>query len=291
MAEVADATRPNEIGDVDLDLVERTAVELANLAGAEIVSALGGMLAVRYKGAAAEEKMKWRDPVSEVDQRVEQLIRARLAERFPDHDIIGEEMDERPGRDHDFVWAVDPIDGTANFVSGYPLFAASIGVLFRGRPVAGAVWCATGHRLRAGVYHACDNGPLSFDGSPVVARVNPAVRRGLAGLPSALAGSTTPWDVRVSGSAAIECAFVACGLLRAARFARPNIWDVAGGIALVRAAGGEVLMNTAEQWAPMERFEAPVGPTGEAPDLRNWSGALAIGQADEVKRITGIVAR
>lgn len=284
----AAAAPPSEAGEVDLDLAESTAVELANLAGAEIVSALGSMLAVRYKGSVAEQRMKWRDPVSEVDQRVEKLIRARLAERFPDHDIIGEEMDDRPARDCDFVWAVDPIDGTANFVSGYPLFAASIGVLHRGRPIVGAVWCATGHRLRPGVYHANANGPLSFDGSPVVARVNPAVRRGLAGLPSDLATSLAPWETRVSGSAAIECAFVACGLLRAARFARPNIWDVAAGVALVRAAGGEVLMRNGDQWSPLERFEAPAPLAGDAPDLRRWSGALALGPADEVKRIVNV---
>src|SRR5687768_14526607 len=117
----------------DLGEIEETAVELARLAGAEIVTALGRTLAVRYKGDT-EDEPTFKDPVSEIDHRVEVLIRARLAERFAGHDILGEESEERPGRDHDFVWAVDPVDGTTNFVNGFPLFAACVGVLYRGRP-------------------------------------------------------------------------------------------------------------------------------------------------------------
>jgi hypothetical protein len=95
----------------ELEEIERIAVELATLAGAEIQAALGSMIAVRYKGESPEKTL-WRDPVSEIDQRVETLIRGRVAERFPGHDVIGEEMVERPGRAHDCVWIVDPIDGT-----------------------------------------------------------------------------------------------------------------------------------------------------------------------------------
>ena len=136
-----------------LEALESTAVELARHAGAEIQNMLGKVLAVEYKGDA-EAAHALRDPVSEVDRNVELLIRAKLADRFPGHDILGEESEERPGRESDFVWAVDPVDGTTNFVNGFPLFAASIGVLHRHVPVAGAVWCSATHALRPGVYHA-----------------------------------------------------------------------------------------------------------------------------------------
>ena len=66
--------------------------------------------------------------MSEIDRRVEALIRQRLAKHFADHGIIGEELAERPGQDSDFVWVIDPIDGMTDFVNGFPLFAASIGV-------------------------------------------------------------------------------------------------------------------------------------------------------------------
>ena len=248
------------------------------------MAALGRTLEVRYKGVPGDTPT-FRDPVSEVDGQVEVLIRARLADRFPEHDILGEEMDERPGRDHDFVWAVDPIDGTTNFVNGFPLYAASIGVLHRGRPVVGAVWCSTSHALRTGVYHARIGGELCFDQEPLKSRANPAVRRRLAGEPQAAPDADLPWDIRKTGSAAIECAFVAAGLLRVARFQRPNVWDVAGGIPLVVAAGGEVHYGGDDGWAPLERLEATTDPAGGEPDLRNWRRPLILGDAEAVSQM------
>jgi myo-inositol-1(or 4)-monophosphatase len=255
--------------------IEETALELARLAGAEIQSALGRELAIRYK-RAAEGASAFRDPVSEVDHAVEALIRARLDQRFPDHEIIGEEVDEDVKGAHDVLWAIDPVDGTTNFINGFPLFAASIGVLHRGRPVAGALWCSTSHALRAGVYHARDGGRLRFEGEPLTLAGRAAVRRHLAGEPVATGGGGMPWDVRQTGSAAVECAFVAAGLLRVARFGRPNLWDVAGGLALVRATGGEVRTRTKDGWAAFERFAAEGS-------LRSWRQPLILGEPAAVE--------
>jgi myo-inositol-1(or 4)-monophosphatase len=273
----ADESSP---GEGALRDIERTAVDLARLAGTAIVSSLGRTLAVRYKAGEADQA-SLRDPVSEVDHEVELLIRAHLADRFPGHDVLGEESTERPGRGHDYVWAVDPVDGTTNFVNGFPLFAASIGVLYRGRPVAGAVWCATSHALRPGVYHARAGGPLSFDDETLEVRSNPSVRRRLAGERHAGAPADSPWEIRTTGSAAIECAFVAAGLMEVARFRAPNVWDVAGGIVLVRAAGGDVRVRDAGRWGPLDRFD---GPSGE---LRGWQCPLVLGTKEAVARLCG----
>ncbi len=229
----------------------------------------------------------WRDPVSEVDQRVEALIRERLADCFPDHDIIGEEMAERPGSDRDCIWAVDPIDGTTNFVNGFPMFAASIGVLRRGWPVVGAVWCSTGHALRSGVYHASVTGKLRFENNDVTPKVNPAVRRYLAGV-SVAAPNDGSWETRKTGSAAIECALVAAGMLRVARFESPNVWDIAGGIALVKAAGGAVLFQRDDKWVSMRRFSAEQPAIGGNPDLRFWRHPVVVGMPDAVERMCGV---
>ncbi|MGV8838920.1 MAG: inositol monophosphatase family protein [Bauldia sp.] len=263
-----------------LRTIEQVAVELANLAGAQITNALGREIAVRYKGSA--KGTMFSDPVSDVDQKVEELIRTRLATEFPDHGIIGEEIDEAPDPAREVVWAVDPIDGTSNFVNGFPLFAGSIGVLERGVPIVGAVWVSTSHVLRAGVYHAREGGPLRFDFEPATARSVPANRRHLAGEPDRTPGEF-PWDMRQTGSAAVECAFVAAGLLRVSRLARPNIWDVAGGLALVRSAGGTIRLNDRDGagWHAMAAFEAPV-EAGRPLGLRRWSGALLIGEAEAV---------
>ena len=265
--------KPALVDGADLREIERVAVDLANLAGAEITTALTRILRVRYKSGSAEEDTLG-DPVSEVDRNVEQLMRARVAEHFPDHTIIGEEFDAAGDGNSDFVWAIDPIDGTANFVNGFPLFAASIGVLHKGRPVVGALWCSTSHTLRAGVYHGRSGNALKFDGDPVVPKSNPAVRRRLAGVPHAI-DERGAWVTRKTGSAAIECAFVAAGLLEVAFLKAPNLWDVAGGVALVHASGGRVLATHGAAWDVFERFEPP--PADGPLNLRHWKRSLIVG--------------
>ena len=267
--------------------IEATAVELARLAAAEIRSMLGKVLAVEYK-LTEPSGTSLKDPVSEVDRRVETLVRARLADSFPGHDILGEESEERPGRESDFVWAIDPIDGTANFVNGFPLFAASIGVLHRHEPIAGAIWCSATHALRNGVYHARAGGALHFEDAKIERTGNPAVRRWLAGDPELGSPPGVPWEVRKTGSAAIECAFAAAGLLRVARFKAPNVWDVAAGLALVQASGGSVMERRADGWQGFERFEAVAHSKEALADLRHWRRPLIVGEPEAVAMLAEV---
>jgi myo-inositol-1(or 4)-monophosphatase len=266
----------------ELDELEALAAEFARIAGAEITASLGRIIAVRYKGSHATHVA---DPVSEVDHHVETLVRARIADSHPDHHIIGEEFGARTDVEHDMVWAIDPVDGTANFVNGLPLFSASIGVLHRGLPVVGALWCSTSHELRPGVFSARAGGPLRFEGVDIDRPRNPDVRRRLVGL-SGKAGIGDPaLDTRKTGSAAIELAFVATGLMAAARFQTPNIWDVAGGIPLVRAAGGAVVTRPeGEKWQDMTAFVPEHGLSNIA--LAEWRQPLAVGEPDAVAALT-----
>jgi myo-inositol-1(or 4)-monophosphatase len=269
---------PPDIDPARLAEFETLAAEFAHLAGAEIVAARGKALAVRYKELPGAAERAWRDPVTEVDHDVEVLIRARLSERFADHDVVGEEIETEPAetKRSDFLWAVDPIDGTANFVNGFPLYAASIGLLHRGRPVVGAVWCSATHLLGPGVYHARLGGALSLDGRRAERAAVEGLRRRIAGVPGDMTAAG-PYDARWTGSAAIECAFVAAGLMAAARFKRPSVWDVAGGAALVLAAGGTVLEPRDGGWAPFQGF-------GRSGDPSRWSGSLVLAESDDAAR-------
>jgi len=260
--------------------MEAVAVELATIGGREILATLGSLMAVQYKGNDNAIALM-RDPVSEVDSRVEAMIRSHLADHFPDHGIIGEEMAIQPGRNSDFVWAVDPIDGTSNFINGFPLFASSVGVLYRGVPVVGALWCSTSHLLTPGVYHSGGGAGLRFEGEQVSRMPNPAVRKRLAGDPHGQSG-IGPWDGRKTGSAAIECAFVAAGLLQVARFATPNIWDVAGGIALARASGASVFQEEDGNWAPFASFGVQLA------QMAQWRHPLILGTPEDAARMTDI---
>jgi Periplasmic binding protein/Inositol monophosphatase family len=85
---------------------------------------------------------------------------------------------------------------------------------------------------------------------------------------------------------ALECALVAAGLLEVARFSSPNIWDVAAGIALVRAGGGVVREHDGMHWAPMQRF-APVSRADEKPDLRAWRRPIVVGTKKGVETMCG----
>lgn len=290
------AALPALPADAILASVEALAVELARAAGAEAHAALDRTVDVAYK---ADHQGKPRDPVSEVDQAVEAIIRMRVGVEFPDHAIIGEEVETHPAADAEWVWVVDPVDGTANLINGFPLFAVSIGVLHHGRPVAGAIWCASTPALRAGVYHARLGGPLALDGVEVGARET-VVKRRLAAAPGGSSAGTREWDHRVTGSAALECAYVAAGVFTSVPFWGLKIWDVAAGVVLVRAAGLEAWTREDGTWQPLDRFVAPPqAPKGQdrAPSLRDWRAPLVLGTAEATRlireraRTPGLLAR
>jgi myo-inositol-1(or 4)-monophosphatase len=264
--------------------LEDLAVELAHLAGAQIADTLGTEIVVEYKRESQRGGIEPTNPVSEVDRAVEAMIRERVGARFPDHAIVGEEVELHPDPSMEWVWVIDPVDGTTNFVNGFPLFAASIGVLHRGVPVVGAIWCATSHELRSGVYHAHTGSPLLFEGREVPnGRPSTGVRRRLLARPGGAPGRLDRWDTRVTGSTCIECAFVAAGIFVGGAFFGPYVWDVAAGVVLLRAAGLEVWTQRDRRWVPFERFEAPARVTEDrVPTLRDWRQALAIGTADGV---------
>src|SRR6202035_5332613 len=78
------------------------------------------------------------DPVTEADKGAERAIRALISERYPDHGVIGEEYGEdRP--DAEFVWVLDPVDGTRAFIAGLPVWTTLIGLRFQGKPVLGSI--------------------------------------------------------------------------------------------------------------------------------------------------------
>ncbi len=273
----------------DISAIEALAIELAREAGELARAALQRQVTVEYK-PDARGKDSTNDPVSEVDRAVEALVRQCVAERFPSHAVIGEEVDTHPDAAAEVVWVIDPIDGTANFINGFPLFAVSIGVLHRGVPIAAAIWCGSTHLLGPGVYHARAGGALHLDGVEVPRERGTEVKRALAAAPGGAPGGTKEWEHRVTGSIAIEAALVAAGVFTSATFWAPRIWDVAAAALLVQAAGREVWVRSGGQWQPFERFEMPARTpprrpaSGAAstdpppePTLRDWRQAVLIG--------------
>jgi histidinol phosphatase-like enzyme (inositol monophosphatase family) len=188
------------------------------------------------------------DPVTAADRGAEQAIRAAIANRYPDHGVIGEEEGEdRP--DAEFVWVLDPIDGTRAFISGLPLWTTLIALRWQGRPVVGLigqpyldemfVGTALGSRL-------CKGG-----------RETPLKVRPCVGLSHALSATTDPdlfqgdeqaaWTrlrraVRLAryGCDAYAYAMVAAGEMDLVVETGLKSWDVEAAVPLLAGAGGEV---------------------------------------------------
>ena len=109
------------------------------LGAAEAIVAEAGEITLRYfRGGLAVESKADESPVTIADRETEHAMRAAIAERFPDHGILGEEFGAE-GVERPFVWILDPIDGTKSFIAGAPLFGTLVGVLHEGRPLAGVV--------------------------------------------------------------------------------------------------------------------------------------------------------
>ena len=188
------------------------------------------------------------DFVSQVDRDAEDAIIDTLLSAYPGHAIMAEESGERG--DSEYVWVIDPLDGTLNFLHGYPQFAVSIALTVRGRPDQAVVYDPVrdelftasrgagaqlnGHRLRVGHCQHLENALLAT-GFPVR-----QVQQLEDYLPSFAAMLTQCADVRRAGAAALDLAHVACGRLDGFWEYGLHAWDIAAGALLVQEAGGLV---------------------------------------------------
>src|SRR5271170_1210574 len=116
---------------MDLEPYRAFVIELAERSGEFIRPHFGDA------GSRVETKSD-QSPVTEADRGAEQLMRRLIEKKFPGHGIIGEEFgSENP--DAEFVWVLDPIDGTKAFITACPLFGTLIALMHRGQPVLGAI--------------------------------------------------------------------------------------------------------------------------------------------------------
>ena len=113
-------------------------------------------------------------PVTLADRGAEKVMREMIARRFPDHGIIGEEFGTERG-DAEYVWVLDPVDGTKSFILGVPLFGTLIGLLHRGRPIVGCIHQPVMRQLMIG-----DGTLTTLNDRPV--RIRPCARLSEASL-------------------------------------------------------------------------------------------------------------
>ncbi|TAK35161.1 MAG: inositol monophosphatase [Chloroflexota bacterium] len=282
-----------ELSGETLELIEARAVEYARTAGHRLLEFFQQPIEIEFKGE------KRREPVSIADRESEQYIRTSISRDFPTHGILGEEGTGQAGQDEEFLWVVDPLDGTTNFLNHIPFFACSIGVLYRMRPVAGAIFVPTSPLGRPAVYHARAGGGAFLEDRPVsVSLATQANTADLVAVPGRYLERFVrsrelrrhEGELRTLGSIATEMSLIASGSLLYSVFGGPRLWDIAAGIVLVKEAGGQCLTYDRKRgtWHPLERFEINNrGATDALTSLRQWWNPLIAGN----KEIAWFVAR
>lgn len=228
-----------------------TAVRALLPVALEAVDIAAGIVRTHLPGIVAAKGD--RDMVSEVDLAVERAVRDFLTDRTPDIRFLGEENGVS-GTGDDLLWALDPIDGTANFVRGLPLCAISLGLARRDRAVLGVIDLP----FLDSRYTATEGHCAHKNGQPIrVSQTNQladaivaigdyatgtsADTRNRARLAITTQLAATVQRVRMLGSAAIDLAWLAEGHLDATIMLSNKPWDTAAGVAIAREAGAHVM--------------------------------------------------
>lgn len=223
----------------------------ASEAAERVRRAAGQPLPVQHKGAG--------DWASALDAEVEAFLREAIAQTFPDHAFLGEESGGAGAlQTAAHLWVVDPIDGSMNFLRGYPQYSVSVALLQHGEPVVGCVVDPT----RGEVFWAvrgqgawCNDKPLRVASTTelshaLAATVFPKPRsvymdRYTPQLMAVLNGAA---GLRRSGSMALELAYLAAGRIDAFWQWGMGPWDAAAGVLLIREAGGAVHSLDGAHW-------------------------------------------
>ena len=218
------------------------------LAACAIAREAGGLARRHFQARPAALQLDFKgdqDYVSATDAEVETLIRRRLEDAFPDDSFYGEEGGGAFGRD---AWLVDPIDGTANFMRGIPMFCVSIAFVRDGRGEIGVIYDPVHDELygaRRGAGASLDGAPIGVSGLTDIrqATIEAGWSTRLPPDPYAalvLSLKQEGAGVRRGGSGALALAYVAAGRIDAYCELHMNAWDALAGLVLVEEAGGWV---------------------------------------------------
>ena len=224
---------------LDLDQLLDVAVAAAKAGGAVVRDAFGGARDIREKAPG--------DWVSAADTTSERAVREVLLAAAPDLPVFGE---EEGGERADVGWLVDPLDGTTNFLHGFPVVGVSVGLVAEGRPVVGVVDAP----LLGDIYTARQGGGAYCNGEPIhVSTRAPAQAVVATGFPfrakeQRLAQFLPAFeralvdfeDIRRAGAASLDLAWTAAGVFDGYFELALGPWDVAAGALLVREAGGVI---------------------------------------------------
>lgn len=215
---------------------------------AEEACRIGGAILLDWADRFSVSEKGRANLVTEADFASQKAIHDFIHQRYPDHGYLGEEGLDLPG-DSEFRWIIDPLDGTTNYVHGFPYYAVSIGLAKNDELIVGAIFDPNQKEM----FLASDGNGATVNGKPLnvsgidnlpdamavaslpvgVDQGDPAIARFLRVLPKSR-------SVQRTGSAALNLAYVAAGRVDAFWSSSLKPWDQAAGVVLVREAGGNV---------------------------------------------------
>jgi myo-inositol-1(or 4)-monophosphatase len=218
----------------------------------EAALAAGGVLQ-DYLGKLEDsiiEKGRPGDLVTAADKASEAVILEILRRHFPQHSILAEESGKLGDQDNQYLWAIDPLDGTTNYAHQYPAFAVSIGLLINGVPQVGVIYDPFHNEL----FRAATGLGATRNRRPIRVTKTAELSKSLLVTGFAYDRRETSDNnyaefchlthltqgVRRSGSAALDLASVACGRVDAYWERGISPWDVVAGVVILQEAGGKV---------------------------------------------------
>lgn len=211
----------------------------------------GGAVLQTYAGRVeAKEKGRPGDLVTEADKAAEAAILAIIQRHFPEHGILAEESGQLGSAESQFLWAIDPLDGTTNYAHQYPAYAVSIGLLIEGVPQVGVIF----DPFRQELFRAAHGLGASRNRQPMQVSKTAELRQSLLVTGFAYDRRETidnnyaefchlthlTQGVRRGGAASLDLAYVACGRLDGFWERGLSAWDMAAGVVIVEEAGGKV---------------------------------------------------
>ena len=187
--------------------------------------------------------------VTEVDHMAENAIVEIIQDNYPEHAILGEERGQQG--EHEYRWIIDPLDGTTNFIHGFPVFSVSIAVMHEDQLEHGVVY----DPMRQEIFSASRGSGAQLDGRKIRVSRRHSMRHSLiaTGFPyrankryidqyiemlKAVIGNSA--GIRRPGSAALDLCYVAAGRVDGFWELGLNIWDIAAGALIIKEAGGRI---------------------------------------------------
>jgi len=219
------------------------AIEASRLAGEVILNNLGKL------SSQDIHLKKTSDFVTYVDKASEQSIIKTIREHYPHHKLLAEESIKEAGT-QDYLWIIDPLDGTTNYIHGYPVFSVSIALHFDNDAILGVVF----DPLRNDLFSAEKGKGAYLNGNALAVSSVDTMKDSLiaTGFPFRNKHLTDQYlrlfkqvfhkvsDLRRSGSAALDLAYLACGKCDGFFEIGLSPWDMAAGCLIVKEAGGVV---------------------------------------------------